>query len=577
MKEQILEILEGFRRWWKHYLSCFLSLALVNVLAALIPQAVRLAIDSGEETGIMESPWFWPCVILGLALIQSGFRILSRVSAYRACREQEHEFRMRLMERVLNAGLSRIARIRRGELITNMLEDTSQLRLLYGFGFIQASNILLLYSSVLPFMISIQPELTLYSVAPYPVLLVWVAFINQKLYYLNLEVKEKVGELAGFAMESVQGIHVIHSHAAQESMSGEYAKRVREHFDVSWKTARFETLLLPGMIFLAGLGEWAVLYKGVPMIQAGTLSKGEFLAFHGYVGTLLFASIAVGFGVSTFNRGVTSLKRLMGRWNIMIEESFDPKIQDARELRIENIRIQGLSFRYEYGSRPSLAIEDLHLNLKGQKIGIFGPIGSGKTTLMRILSATLIPESGQVLFNQTNAYGHGLIRLRSSFSVVSQEVFLFSRSIRENLDFYSRSSDEELWQAVEFAELKEDIEGFAEGLSTVVGERGVRLSHGQKQRISIARAILGGADVLVLDDCFSALDTVVEERILRNLLRLKSAGGLILCSHRISTLKHCDRILVLDRGRIVGDGNHEELIEHSDFYARMVEKQRSVA
>lgn len=551
------------------YFLSFFCLFLTNALMATIPLLVKEAIDRDVIASLNGNFLYYPVLILLAAALLAVFRIASRILIYHACREQEHDLRHKLMQKILGAKASAINLATRGDLITNMLEDTTQVRLLVGFGFVQAGNILLLYGVSLPFMWQISPQLTMYSVAPYPILLIWVAYLNQRLYHLNLEVKERQGELADFTTQSIHGIHVIHSHGSRKSMADEYSRRVDLHYQASWKAARLDIIMLPGMIFLASLGEWAVIRYGVPMIQSGVISRGDFLALHGYIGYLLFASISVGFGVSTFNRGYTSMQRLLKRY-AMEEEKGQGEALGYPEVRYE---FSSLEFMYPLQPKVALRIDSLKFSSL-QTVGIFGPIGAGKSTFFRLLMGFFAPTKGQIMVNEEPISEKNLARLRASVVYVSQELFLFSRSIRDNLDFYGQHSEEEIQAAVNFACLREDIEGFCEGLQTIVGERGVRLSTGQKQRIAIARAWLRKPALMILDDCFSALDTVVEEKILKNLMAQRGQGGLIISSHRISTLKHCQRILVLKDHTIEGDGTHAELMKTNEYYRANYDLQR---
>ncbi|MBW7874560.1 MAG: ABC transporter ATP-binding protein [Candidatus Cloacimonetes bacterium] len=551
------------------YFLSFVCLFLTNAFMALIPLLVKEAIDRDVIAGLNGNFLYYPALILLVAVFLAAFRIASRILIYRACREQEHDLREKLMQKILSAKASVLNQATRGDLITNMLEDTTQVRLLVGFGFVQAGNILLLYGISLPFMLQISPILTLYCVAPYPILLIWVAYLNQRLYHLNLEVKQWQGELADFTTQSIHGIHVIHSHNSRESMAEEYKRRVDSHYQASWKAARLDIIMLPGMIFLASLGEWAVIRYGVPMIQSGLITRGDFLALHGYIGYLLFASISVGFGVSTFNRGYTSMQRLLNRY-AMEEEKGQGEALGFNQVEYE---FQSLEFCYPLQPKPALKVDHLKFSSL-QTVGVFGPIGSGKSTFFRLLMGFFIPDQGKIFVNQEILGEKNLAQLRASVVYVSQELFLFSRSIRDNLDFYGNHSDEEIQDAIDFACLREDIEGFKDGLMTLVGERGVRLSTGQKQRIAIARAWLRKPALMILDDCFSALDTVVEEKILKNLMAQRGDGGLIISSHRISTLKHCQRILVFKGHTIEGDGTHTELMKKNEYYRTNYELQR---
>ena len=350
-------------------------------------------------------------------------------------------------------------------------------------------------------------------------MLVYIAYLNQKLYYKNLDVKEKLGEVTEFVTQTVFGIHVAKSFHAFDGLKNRFQKFNLSHYRSAWSVNILDTMLLPGLILIASFGEYLVLRYGSEMIFNGQLTNGEFIAFHGYIAYILFASISVGFGMSTFNRGFTSFTRLQDRYDEEIEcfETNEDKVY-ASELKVEDLK-----FKYSPNDSFELRVDKLSVK-PGEMIGVCGAIGSGKSTFFHLLLALQDFNQGSIRYGsiglnkETNTYLWRMI-----FNPVFQEIFLFSKTLRENLRFHRSIDDLDLNRAVEFAALSEDVKSFKSGLETLVGEKGVRLSQGQKQRVSIARAYLDPAPVWILDDCFSALDTVTEERILQNLLQEKEA------------------------------------------------------
>ena len=508
---------------------------------------------------------------MALAFGQFVFRTFSRICVYRACREQENDLRIQLMEKVLSYPLARLRSTERGDMITNMIEDTSQVRIFVGFGFVQFFNIMLVYLVSIPIMYQISPKLTLLSCLPYPFLLIFIAWMNQRLYYLNLEVKEKLADVTEFSSQVIHGIHVAKSFNAFDGLKREFAKLNDRHFQTSWSTTLLEVLLLPGMIFLASLGEFMILRYGSEMIQNGQITYGDFLAFHGYIGYILFASISVGFGMSTFNRGYTSYKRLNDRFMVPGEllKSEDQKF------RPKTMEFRNFSYRYEGAQERALELENLKLPM-GKMIGLCGPIGSGKSTFFNLVQGLEDRFEGEFLLDGESMTKALSQKLRNISTSVFQEIFLFSDSVAQNVEFYSGADLDTVKKALRFANLEQDIAEFENGMETIVGEKGVRLSLGQKQRLSIARAVCQGGQHMIFDDCFSALDTVTEEKILQNLLKLKEQKKtLFLASHRVSTLKHCDLILVFKKGQLIEQGSHAELLDQKGYYSEIDEIQRS--
>ena len=555
-------------RWF--YFWSVVCLVITNIVAAIIPMAVKEAVDQGSTQGDLLKQLYFPGIIAALALCQFIFRTISRVLVYRACREQEHDLRNRLMEAILRIPNWRLKSLGRGDLVTNMVEDTTQVRIFLGFGTVQLFNILLVYLITIPLMMTISPRLTLLSVFPYPLLLIYIAYLNQKLYYKNLDVKEKLGDVTEFVTQTVFGIHVAKSFHAFEGLKHRFQNFNLIHYKSAWSVNILDTMLLPGLILIASFGEYLVLRYGSEMIFNGQLTNGQFIAFHGYIAYILFASISVGFGMSTFNRGFTSFKRLQDRYSEEIENF----VVNSQRVYSSDLRIKNLRFKYHPENPFELRVDELTVR-PGEIVGVCGAIGAGKSTFFHTLLALQKLDSGSIKYgsielnSDTNTY-----LWRMAFNPVFQEIFLFSKTLGENLRFHRSIEDFELNKALEFAALTEDVRGFKNGLDTLVGEKGVRLSQGQKQRVSIARAYLDAAPIWILDDCFSALDTITEEQILQNLLKDKKNRTVFLCSHRGSTLKHCDKVLIFEHGCLTQQGRHSDLIQSDGFYSRMIELQR---
>ncbi len=551
-------------------------MALTNACAIAIPYLVKLIIDADATPLRSDSGILFPFLILVFAGFQFLFRALSRIFVYQACREQEHELRGRLMATVLRIPLLRLQELRAGGLITNLVEDTAQVRTCVGFGFIQFTNILLVYIFSIPVLLSISPELTFYSVLPYPCLLIFIAYVNQKLYYLNLEVKEKLGDLTDYLSQVFRGIHVAKSFHNLGGLNARFKELTEVHFQKLWSVTLLDILLFPGLIMIASLGEWAVIHFGSTMIAHGEITRGDFLAVHGYIAYLLFASISVGFGVSTFNRGYTSYQRLQERFDEPCEESIQLLNSGEDRLQTEGfstLEIQDLSLIYPGESRPALGIDALSLSLDGV-IGVCGPIGSGKTSFLELLQGFYPPSRGEILLDGKAIKALDSKVLRSNFSFVSQEAYLFSRSLGENVCLGEVDSVLHVKDCLKRADFTQDLMGFNAGLETQVGERGVRLSLGQKQRVAVARALFKQAPILVLDDSFSAMDTVTEEKVLQELLSNTGFKTIFLASHRISTLKHCNWVLVFGQGQIEDQGRPEDLLGRSNFFSKIHDLQQ---
>ncbi|MCO4783460.1 MAG: ABC transporter ATP-binding protein [Candidatus Cloacimonetes bacterium] len=545
------------------YFFAFIFLALSNFFSAKIPNSVQSAIDSTANAGASDKIIWFAGMIIACAGVQFIFRVLARILVYRACREQEHSLRDKLMEKVCSFSIKTLSQKSIGDYVTNMSEDTTQVRIFVGFGFVQLANIIMVYVFCLPYMIAISPKLTMYAIIPYPLLLIYIAVLNHKLYYLNLDMKAKLAQVTDFVSQSVYGIYVIKSFHAMTSFSQKFDAESDELFTKQWRATLYNLILMPGLILISSFGEWIVIYLGVPMINAGEISQGQFIAYHGYISILIFSSVAVGFGVSTFNRGFTSWIRLREIYTLESE----PEKSDALVESPNKLEVSRLKFTHYIHDKESfsLDIESLNLDLN-KSIGIFGPIGSGKSTFIKLLAGIYQAKEGDFQFDDQLISSKHYADLRKFISYVPQNVFLFSKSIEDNISFFEDFTQDQIKDALTFADLFSDVEKFENGTETIVGERGVRLSLGQKQRLTLARSHFHPKDVLLIDDCFSALDTVTEETILQSLIQSDIYKTLFLCSHRISTLKHCEQILVFDKGEITHKGSHDQLLKTCPYY-----------
>ncbi|MCJ8347777.1 ABC transporter transmembrane domain-containing protein, partial [bacterium] len=354
-KERFIDVLKEFlvfsSSYLHYYLVAFVFLAFTNYFSAKIPDIVRSAIDATQDANSSDKIMWFAGMIVFCALMQFIFRVIARVLVYRACREQEHSLRDDLMKKICSLSVKTLSKRTTGDYITNMSEDTTQVRIFVGFGFIQFANIIMVYVFCLPFMIEISPRLTMYSIIPYPLLLIFVAVINHKLYYLNLDMKEKLAELTDFVSQSVYGIYVIKSFHAMSSFSSRFNDESDELFDKQWRATLYNLILLPGLIFISSVGEWIVIDLGVPMINSGEITQGQFIAYHGYISILIFSSVAVGFGVSTFNRGFTSWVRLREVYT----EEIEPKKESKVFENPKHLSIRDLYFDYHQNEKDSFS------------------------------------------------------------------------------------------------------------------------------------------------------------------------------------------------------------------------------
>jgi ATP-binding cassette subfamily B protein len=405
-----------------------------------------------------------------------------------------------------------------------------------------------------------------------PLVVTATNYFSKRIHDRFEKVQEYFGTVSNRAQESLAGVRVIRAYTQEEAEIDSFKQVNREFVDRNLKLIRLSGVFHPILQFFIGLGFIAVLWFGGHLVVNGKISIGEFVQFTLYLGLLVWPMIALGWVINIFQRGMAS----MGRMHHIM--SIEPTIRDAAETAaigaIEGeIEFRNLTFTYSESRDPALKGINLHIGA-GQTVAFVGGVGSGKSTLMNLVTRLLEAESGQVLIDGRSIREIPLAVSRASIGYVPQETFLFSETIAGNIAFgVEHATTEEIERAASEAGIAEDIREFPEGFETLVGERGITLSGGQKQRTAIARALIRRPRILILDDALSSVDTYTEEKILGHLRRIMSGQTSLIVSHRVSTVKDADLIVVLDDGRIAERGTHDSLIARGGLYAELYEKQ----
>lgn len=461
-----------------------------------------------------------------------------------------------------------------GDLMNRISEDVSQVRQYLGPGIMYTVNLAILFPLVSYQMVQISWELTIYTLIPLPIMGVLIYFVSNKMNRLSKSVQQQQSQLSTIGQETFSGIRVIKAYIQEKQTQDRFSKASQEYHKRNMRLVLTNALFMPTITFLIGASVVLTVYIGGLLTYSKDINPGHIITFIGFVMMLTWPFASVGWVTSIIQRASASQQRI----NEFLQ--VEPDIKNHNEG--SNEALSSITFNdvsYHYPNTEKNVLEHISFTIKrGETLGIIGRTGCGKSTLTHLLLRQIEATEGEVLYNNTSISEINLDQFRKEIGVVPQDVFLFSDSIRNNIAFGSQGTSynqEELEQAAEDAHVLHNIKAFEEGFDTLLGERGVNLSGGQKQRVSIARALIRQPQLLVLDDCLSAVDTETEEVILRNLRKYTERNGTttVIVSHRISSLRNADTILVMEEGKIVETGSHESLMKTSGLYAQMYEKQ----
>lgn len=574
---------------YKHLLLLgILFIIISNIFQILPAQFVRYALDlvidnlnvyklfeghtiqEGYNENIKRSVVVYGLIILGMALLRGFFLFLVRQTIIAMSRHIEYDLKNEIYQQYQSLPVSFYRRNNTGDLLARISEDVSKVRMYIGPAIMYGLNLLTLFLMLIPIMFTINFRLTLFALIPLPFLSFSIYYVHNKINRRSEEIQKSLSGLATFVQEAFSGIRVLKSFAREQESAERFSQKSEEYKLKSLRLTRVNALFFPLILFLIGLSIVITVFIGGTEVINGTLSFGNIAEFIIYINLLTWPVTSLGWITSIVQRAAASQKRI----NEFLQEK--NQIKSLKNLSTEiqgDIKFENVYFTYEDSGIN--ALKDITFEVKkGKTLAIIGTTGSGKSTIANLICRLFDPSRGNIFLDGTDIGDFDIQYMRNQIGYVPQDVFLFSDSIDKNIAFGSENlDDEQIIQAAIDADLHDNIIDLPDGFNTVLGERGITLSGGQKQRLSIARALVRNPKILILDDSLSAVDTKTENNILNNLQDIMKGKTSIIISHRVSSAKLSDHIIVLDNGRIIEQGDHNSLIHKSGVYKELYEKQ----
>ena len=551
-----------------------LCLIFVNILSVVIPMEVRNIVDDLKKGFTFSDVLNKSIWLILFATVMGGVRLLSRQLVFGVGRQVEVSLRQKLFDHMLGQDPGWVQTIGTGEVITRATSDLENIRRLLGFTILSLTNTFLAYAFTLPAMISIDPLLTFFAISVYPILLGTVGLFGGRMVKQRKRQQEALSKLSELIQEDLSGISAIKIYGQEQAEQKEFKKLNIKYRDAAINLARTASTLFPLLQGLSSISLLLIIAIGSGLLTKGTLTVGGLVALILYVERLVFPTALLGFTLNTFQLGQVSLER--------VEEIFnnEPTIKDKHNtINIKKpisgkLEAKNLTIKYKDSTRKIL--NGISFEIKPNEIvALVGPVGCGKTTLARALGRIVNIEEGSLFLDDYDVTDLKLKDLRSYIALVPQEGYLFTETLTENIRYGNpEATIRKVEDSANEARMTDDIKGFPDGLKTLVGERGITLSGGQRQRTALSRALLVDSKIIVLDDALASVDNKTASAILQT-IKNQFKKTVLMISHQLSAAAACDRILVMNDGKIVQEGKHQNLIKQDGLYKSMWEREKA--